>query len=93
MVGVSAGQNDGNTPHAYTFYDIFIVATSNHDLPTEETGYSPGQATRYFTGRPYYDSANADADVGLFRTNDFMTNELQNQILLGMMITNWVIHN
>ena len=29
MVGVSAGQNDGNAPHAYTFYDLFSAATPN----------------------------------------------------------------
>ena len=42
MVGVSAGQNDGNAPHAYTFYDLFSDATMNHALPTEENGYYPG---------------------------------------------------
>ena len=93
MVGVSAGQNDGNAPHAYTFYDLFSAATSNHSLPTEETRYSPGQADGYFTGRPYYDSPSADADAGLFRTNNFMANEPQDYILLGVMITNRVIHN
>ena len=77
MVGVSAGQNDGNAPHAYTFYDLFSIATLNHALPTEETGYSPSYATGYFTGRPYYDSPSADADARIFRTNDFMTNEPQ----------------
>ena len=41
MVGVSVGQNDGNAPHAYTFYDLFSAATSNHALPTEKIGYSP----------------------------------------------------
>ena len=41
MVGVSASQNDGNAPNAYTFYDLFSAATPNHALLTEETGYSP----------------------------------------------------
>ena len=39
MVGVSAGQNDGNAPHAYTFYELFSAATLNHAPPTEETRY------------------------------------------------------
>ena len=93
MVGVNAGQNDGNALHAYTFYDLFSAATPNHALPTEETRYSSGQAAGYFTRRPYYDSPSANADGGIFRMNDFMKNEPQHQILLGVMITNWVIHN
>ena len=64
MVGVSAGENDGNAPHAYTFYDLFSAATLNHALPTEQTRYSLGQVAGYFIGRPYYNSPSADADVG-----------------------------